>query len=261
MLARLDPRASTRVWFPLGEQDKDATRGEAAARGARGREARREPGGVLPRRRRLPRVPRAPRDRTARRRRSSTSTARRARRARRLLALHAGSAARVGVVAERAAVRARHRRGARTPSSSARTSRSRAARVAASRPALCRRRPRRREAPLPLARRRRARVAHRRAASTLELDEPAYGVARGQAAVLYEGDAVVGCGTISAAACGRIGPDARRRIHVGGSLATRARRFPARRRPRLGLSARAPGRNRRAPFRVHHRERSGRSCP
>jgi tRNA-specific 2-thiouridylase len=33
---------------------------------------------------------------------------------------------------------------------------------------------------------------------TLELDEPAYGVARGQAAVLYEGDAVVGCGLISA---------------------------------------------------------------
>ena len=31
---------------------------------------------------------------------------------------------------------------------------------------------------------------------TLELDEPAYGVASGQAAVLYEGDAVVGCGTI-----------------------------------------------------------------
>lgn len=31
----------------------------------------------------------------------------------------------------------------------------------------------------------------------LELDEPAYGVARGQAAVLYEGDAVVGCGTIT----------------------------------------------------------------
>jgi len=32
----------------------------------------------------------------------------------------------------------------------------------------------------------------------LELDEPAYGVARGQAAVLYEGDAVVGCGVITA---------------------------------------------------------------
>jgi tRNA-specific 2-thiouridylase len=33
----------------------------------------------------------------------------------------------------------------------------------------------------------------------LELDEPAYGIARGQAAVLYEGDAVVGCGTVTSA--------------------------------------------------------------
>lgn len=33
----------------------------------------------------------------------------------------------------------------------------------------------------------------------LALDEPAYGVARGQAAVLYEGDAVVGCGTVTSA--------------------------------------------------------------
>jgi tRNA-uridine 2-sulfurtransferase len=31
----------------------------------------------------------------------------------------------------------------------------------------------------------------------LDLDEPAFGVARGQAAVLYEGDAVVGCGLVS----------------------------------------------------------------
>jgi tRNA-specific 2-thiouridylase len=31
----------------------------------------------------------------------------------------------------------------------------------------------------------------------LDLDEPAYGVAPGQAAVLYEGDAVVGCGLVS----------------------------------------------------------------
>ena len=30
----------------------------------------------------------------------------------------------------------------------------------------------------------------------LDLDEPVYGVARGQSAVLYEGDAVVGCGLI-----------------------------------------------------------------
>ena len=34
----------------------------------------------------------------------------------------------------------------------------------------------------------------------LELDEPAYGVAPGQAAVLYEGDAVVGCGLVTSAA-------------------------------------------------------------
>jgi tRNA-uridine 2-sulfurtransferase len=33
----------------------------------------------------------------------------------------------------------------------------------------------------------------------LELDEPAFGVARGQAAVLYDGDAVVGCGLVSGA--------------------------------------------------------------
>jgi tRNA-specific 2-thiouridylase len=33
----------------------------------------------------------------------------------------------------------------------------------------------------------------------LELDEPAYGIARGQAAVLYEGDAVVGCGAVTSA--------------------------------------------------------------
>ena len=34
----------------------------------------------------------------------------------------------------------------------------------------------------------------------LRLDEPAYGVAPGQAAVLYDGDAVVGAGTIASAA-------------------------------------------------------------
>jgi tRNA U34 2-thiouridine synthase MnmA/TrmU len=31
----------------------------------------------------------------------------------------------------------------------------------------------------------------------LHLDEPAYGVAPGQTAVLYEDDAVVGCGLVS----------------------------------------------------------------
>ena len=41
------------------DEGRDARRG--GSRGARGRRADREPGGVLPRRRRLPRVPRAPR--------------------------------------------------------------------------------------------------------------------------------------------------------------------------------------------------------
>ncbi len=36
----------------------------------------------------------------------------------------------------------------------------------------------------------------------LQLDEPAYGVARGQAAVLYDGDAVVGSGLVTSAASG-----------------------------------------------------------
>ena len=45
-----------------------------------------------------------------------------------------------------------------------------------------------------------ARVTPRARGFELRLDEPAYGVARGQAAVLYEGDAVVGCGLVSGAA-------------------------------------------------------------
>jgi tRNA-specific 2-thiouridylase len=43
-----------------------------------------------------------------------------------------------------------------------------------------------------------ARVEERAPGFVLELDEPAYGVAAGQAAVLYEGDAVVGAGLIRA---------------------------------------------------------------
>ena len=44
-----------------------------------------------------------------------------------------------------------------------------------------------------------ARVAAAPGGFALELDEPAFGVAPGQAAVLYEGDAVVGCGLVSSA--------------------------------------------------------------
>jgi tRNA-uridine 2-sulfurtransferase len=46
-----------------------------------------------------------------------------------------------------------------------------------------------------------AHVSRKPGGFELSLDEPAYGVARGQAAVLYEGDAVVGCGVVSAAGC------------------------------------------------------------
>ncbi len=58
MLARLDPRHLARIRFPLGAQTKDETRAEAAAAGLAAARPRREPGGVLPRRRRLPLVPR-----------------------------------------------------------------------------------------------------------------------------------------------------------------------------------------------------------
>ena len=42
-----------------------------------------------------------------------------------------------------------------------------------------------------------AAVAGRERGFELRLEEPAHGVARGQAAVLYDGDAVVGCGLVS----------------------------------------------------------------
>jgi len=43
-----------------------------------------------------------------------------------------------------------------------------------------------------------ARVRETAHGFSLELDDPAYGVAPGQAAVLYEDDVVVGCGVVSA---------------------------------------------------------------
>ena len=119
---------------------------------------------------------------------------REARPPRRLLALHAGAAQgarrRGGRAALRAAQRGRdeHRR-------------RRAARVArdarGSRPGSPVRAGRARggEAPLPLAGGRR-RGHGDGGGFRLQLDEPAYGVAPGQAAVLYDGEAVVGAGTI-----------------------------------------------------------------
>jgi tRNA-specific 2-thiouridylase len=47
-----------------------------------------------------------------------------------------------------------------------------------------------------------ARVEEADGGFRLRLEQPAYGVARGQAAVLYDGDAVVGSGLVTSAAAG-----------------------------------------------------------
>ena len=199
MLATRRPAALGRLWFPLGGQTKEQTR----ARGRRPpasppRRQRREPGGVLPRRRRLPRVPRAARARRrhrARRRRERAP----ARQPRRLLALHARPAPRARHRRVRAALRARHRR----PDEHRRR---RPASVARPDDAISVRGPPRRA----------ARAGSRRSSATarprsrrpstataggfeLRLDEPAYGVAPGQTAVLYADDAVVGAGVVTSA--------------------------------------------------------------
>ncbi len=59
MLSTLDPSSLSRIHFPLGGQSKAETRAEAAAAGLVGVWQGREPGGVLPRGRRLSRLPRA----------------------------------------------------------------------------------------------------------------------------------------------------------------------------------------------------------
>ena len=61
MLGRLDPALLSRLAFPLGEQTKAETRAQARRAGLAAAGRAREPGGVLPRRRRLPGVPRAER--------------------------------------------------------------------------------------------------------------------------------------------------------------------------------------------------------
>ena len=53
----------------------------------------------------------------------------------------------------------------------------------------------------------------------ITLDRPAQGVARGQAAVLYDGDTVLGSGTISGPAPGRCPGGIRPLTPPGGSAA------------------------------------------
>ena len=198
MLARIDPRKLGRVWFPLGEQDKESTRGEAERAGLA----------------------------VARRAESQEACFLAGDDYRAFLSRH-GVAPRAGAIVDAAGATVGSHAGhwTFTPGqrkgigisapkplyvleSDARTNTV----VVGEREALARTRiaasgvlyadVARADAKLryrshPVA----ADVVRRPGGFDLVLDEPSYGVARGQAAVLYEGDAVVGCGLISTSGC------------------------------------------------------------
>jgi tRNA-specific 2-thiouridylase len=196
MLARLDPRQLERLWFPLGEQDKDATRAEAAAAGLA----------------------------AARRAESQEACFLAGDDYRAFLGRHGLESRDGAVVDETGSVVGAHegfwrftpgqRKGlgisARTPLYVLEADARLNTVVVGPRESLARRRvdasgrlyvpveradvKLRYRSPAVA-----AAVAARDGGFELRLDEPAYGVARGQAAVLYEGDAVVGCGLISSA--------------------------------------------------------------
>ena len=197
MLARLDPRHLRRIWFPLGEQAKSETRAEAARAGlAVAQRAESQEACFLAgddyrsflERQGLPRTAGAIVD----------EDGGRARHARRLLAVHARPAPRPRRLAPRR--RSTHSAPirARTPSSPARGRRSRARASRRGGGSTARR-------PGVTAKLRYRSPAVRRrgrddgSGFPARLDEPAYGVARGQAAVLYDGDVVVGSGLVTSA--------------------------------------------------------------
>jgi len=198
MLARLDPKHLERIWFPLGEQDKESTRSEAERAGLA----------------------------VARRAESQEACFLAGDDYRAFLARH-GLAPRAGeVVDEQGLVLGTHdgfwgftpgqRKGigvsAAHPLYVLDSDAQANAVIVGPRESLARRRVAasgrlfvdvdRAEAKLryrsPAVA---AHVSPKPGGFELSLDEPAYGVARGQAAVLYEGDAVVGCGVVSAAGC------------------------------------------------------------
>jgi len=196
MLAQLDPALLDRIRFPLGDQTKEETRAEAeraglqAARRAESQEACFLAGddyraflgrhGLDPR-------PGAIVDEEGRELGSHTGAWR----------FTPGQRRGIGVVAERplyvvdtdtasnAVVVGPHESLARTRVAAVGRLYAPAARVEA--------KLRYRSAAVP------ATVADLDGGFELELDEPAYGVARGQAAVLYDRDVVVGCGTVVSA--------------------------------------------------------------
>ncbi len=194
MLARLDPGSLERIWFPLGEQDKAATRAEAERAGLA----------------------------VARRGESQEACFLAGDDYRAFLGRH-GLAARPGAVVDRDGRElGRHegywrftpgqRRGlglaSPEPLYVLGTDAAANAVVVGPREQLARRRVAARGRLYADVRRVEAKLRYRSPAVAatvvpdeggfgLELDEPAYGVAPGQAAVLYDGDAVVGCGVVS----------------------------------------------------------------
>jgi tRNA-specific 2-thiouridylase len=198
MLARLDPRFLETLWFPLGGQTKEETRAQARAAGLA----------------------------AAARVESQEACFLAGDDYRAFLERHGLPAAEGPVVDEQGAVLARHdgfwrftpgqRKGlgvaTGTPLYALRTDPGTNAVVAGPRDSLARRRVTARLGRLFIpVERVEAKLRSRSPAAPatveslargfrLELDEPAYGVAKGQAAVLYEDDAVVGAGLVSAAA-------------------------------------------------------------
>src|SRR5712691_8348901 len=166
MLARLDPKHLERVWFPLGEQDKDATRAEAASAGLA----------------------------VAHRAESQEACFLAGDDYRAFLGRN-GLEPRIGkVVDEHGETLGEHDGFWRfTPGQR------KGIGVSASKPLYVLDADAATNAVIvgPHESLARKQVA---ASGRLDLDEPAFGVARGQDAVLYEGDAVVGCGLISTVA-------------------------------------------------------------
>ncbi len=197
MLARLDPRFLDRIWFPLGEQTKDETRSQALAAGL-----------------------------AVARRADSQEACFLAGDDYRSFLGRQGLAARPGtIVDEDGAVLGSHaghwrftpgqRRGlgvaAPEPLYALRTDPRTNTVVAGPRAALARRRVSVRGRIYAPVGRAEAKLRYRSPAVPaqveataggfrLHLDEPAYGIARGQAAVLYDGDVVVGSGLVTSTA-------------------------------------------------------------
>jgi tRNA-uridine 2-sulfurtransferase len=199
MLARLDPRHLGRIWFPLGEQTKERTRAEAAEAGLE----------------------------AATRRESQEACFLAGDDYRAFLGRHGLAASEGPIVDEAGATLGAHdgfwrftpgqRRGLRVSAAEplyavATDARSNTV-VVGPRSSLARTHVSARGRLFAPATRVTAKLRYRSpaVAATVEqtgtgfrlrLDEPAYGVARGQAAVLYDGDVVVGSGLVTSAAAG-----------------------------------------------------------